>query len=290
MDVSWSDWQVVEAALRCGSFTAAAANLGVGQATVSRRVAALEAALGHRLFDRHRSGLVPTAAARRLAPHLEGLLTAANGAERAIEGLEQVAEGEVCIAGPPGLCVDWMPALAQRLRARHPGIRLTVLADIRPRDLDRREADIALRMVPTTRGDLLSRRLLTLRGGLFAAPAYVADLPDPPEPADLRIVQYADELADIPLARFLASLGAQVAFRSNDYLVQRAAIQAGLGAGLLGADEARRMGLVPVPLALPGQPEAQLYLVVHRALRNVPRVAAVIEEIDGLVAGLESAV
>ena len=40
---------------------------------------------------------------------------------------------------------------------------------------------------------------------------------------------------------------------------------------------------MPVPLELP---EADVYLVVHRALRNVPRVAVVIDAIDALVAAL----
>jgi DNA-binding transcriptional LysR family regulator len=284
--IPWSDWQVVHAASTHGSFTAAADALGVGQATVSRRVAAVEQALGQVLFDRHRTGLVPTAAALRLRPHLEALATAAHGAARAVDGLEQEARGEVRLAGPPGLCVDWIPELATRLARTHPNLHLCVLADIEPRDLDRREADIALRMVPTDRGDLLVRRLLQARGGLYASPAYRDRLPAGFTLADVAVVHYSDDFAHIALDQLLRSLGARTALRSNDYLVQRAAVQAGLGAALLGEGEARSLGLVPLGLPLPVEAVASLYLVVHRALRHVPRVAAVIDAIDALVAEL----
>jgi DNA-binding transcriptional LysR family regulator len=289
MDVSWDDWRVVHAAWAHGSFTAAATALGLGQATVSRRVAAVEAALGQPLFDRHRAGLVPTPAAERMRPHLEALATAADGAARAVAGLEGAPRGEVRVAGPPGLCVDWMPRLAARVAAAHPEVTLCVLADIEPRDLDRREADVALRMMPTDRGDLLSRRLLTLRGGLYAAPAYRDRLPAGAGLSDLRVVHYSDEFAHIPMARALAGLGGRTALRSNDYLVLRAAVQAGLGAGLFGHAEARALGLAPLAIPLPFDPVTALYVVVHRALRQVPRVAVVIDAIDALVAELGEA-
>ncbi len=274
---------MVEAAWRTGSFTAAAADLGVGQATVSRRVAAVEEALGQVLFDRTRAGLVPSPAARALAPHLEALAAAARGAARAVEGLEVAPEGEVTIAAPPGLAVDWLPGVAADLARTHPGLRVTVLADILARDLDRREADLALRFLPTERGDLLVRRIADLPGGLFATPAFVAALPAEPTTRDLRLVGYAGEPADGPLARLIDGLGGTVVFRSNDYLVQRAAIRAGLGAGILGVAEARAAGLVPVQASgLPATPAvAPLYLVVHRALRQVPRVAAVVAAVEG---------
>lgn len=284
--IPWSDWQVVHAAFTHGSFTAAAGALGVGQATVSRRVAWVEETLGHVLFDRHRTGLVPTAAAARLRPHLEALVTAAHGATRAVEGLEQEARGEVRVAGPPGLCVDWMPELAVRLARTHPNLHLCVLADIEPRDLDRREADIALRMVPTERGDLLVRRLLRARGGLYASTSYRDGLPAGFGLADVAVVHYSDEFAHIALDQLLRSLGARTALRSNDYLVQRATVRAGLGAALSSELEARTLGLVPLDLPLPFEPVASLYLVVHRALRHVPRVAAVIDVIDAFVAEL----
>jgi DNA-binding transcriptional LysR family regulator len=290
MDVSWDDWRVVHAAWTTGSFTAAAEVLGIGQATVSRRVAQVEEALGQVLFDRHRTGLVPTSAARAVWPHLEAMTAAAHGAARAVEGLETEAAGVVRIAGPPGLCVDWITEVARRVARDHPRLRLDVLADIQARDLDRREADIAVRAMPTDRGDLLVRRLTTVAGGLYAAPSLVASLSPEATLAEVPMVAWSAELAHIPLARYLASLSDRPpALTTNDYLVLRAAVIAGIGASVLSTDEARRFGLVPVPIAgarSEPMPRMDLFLVVHRALRHVPRVAVVIRTLDAMVAEL----
>ena len=284
MDESWDDWRVVHVAWQTGSFTAAAQALGIGQATVSRRVARVEDKLGHTLFDRHRTGLVPTDAARALRPHLEALVAAADDVDRALDGLETEASGVVRLAAPPGVCVDMAPRLAVRLAHTHPGVRLEVLADVDAADLDRREADLALRFMSTTRGDLLVRRVALVQACLVAAPSLVAELADVAL-SEVPLVQWSSDRAHIPMARFLASLGGPVTFTANDYLVLREAVRAGLGACVFSELEARMLGLVPVPvpLELPSMP---LYLVVHRALRRVPRVAAVVDAIDFVVAEL----
>ncbi|MCB9668513.1 MAG: LysR family transcriptional regulator [Alphaproteobacteria bacterium] len=284
MDASWDDWQVVVVAWRTGSFSAAADALGIAQATVSRRVARLEEQVGHALFDRHRTGLVPTPAAHALRPHLEALEAAAVGARRALEGLETDPEGTVRITAPPAMCVDWMPTLALRLRERHPALRLEVIADVARADLGRREADLAVRAMPTDDPDLLIRRITTLSGGLYASADLVAGLPDPCTLADVPLVTWSSDFAHIAVARFLAGLSSRPpAFMANDHLVLREAVRRGLGASLFGDREAATVGLVPVPVALPELPGLPIYLVVHRALRGVPRVRAVIEAIDALV-------
>jgi LysR family transcriptional regulator, cell division regulator len=64
-----TDLRVVEAVARLGSMNRAAAELCTVQSNVTGRVRALEAELGAVLFDRHRRGVVPTAACRRLLPY-----------------------------------------------------------------------------------------------------------------------------------------------------------------------------------------------------------------------------
>ncbi|MEN0063490.1 MAG: LysR family transcriptional regulator [Myxococcota bacterium] len=282
MDASIEDWQLVATAWRKGSFTAAAMALRVGQATVSRRVGALESRIGHRLFDRHKTGLVATEALRSLRPQLMALESASVELHRALDGLEQDVSGVVRIAGPPGLCVDWIPRLAEAVRNEHPDVTLTVLADIEPRDLVRRDADLALRYSSTPHGDLLVRRIATVQTGLFASPALLARLPSPLNLADVPLVQWADDLADIPMGRALAALGGPIAATANDYLVLRALVLAGIGACLFEVQTAQRLGLVPVPVDPPDVPAQSLFRVVHRAVRHVPRVAAVIEIVDRL--------
>jgi DNA-binding transcriptional LysR family regulator len=87
------------------------------------------------------------------------------------------------------------------------------------------------------------------------------------------------------MARYLTSLSDRPpALTTNDYHVLRAAVCAGVGASILSEGEAAGLGLVRVPVSLPGEARMPLFLVVHRALRHVPRVAVVIDAVEALVA------
>lgn len=68
-----------------GSFTATADRLDVTQSTVSARVAALEAKLGHRLFRRGRAGTGLTAEGARFEPHARAIRLAWVDAQRAVD-------------------------------------------------------------------------------------------------------------------------------------------------------------------------------------------------------------
>lgn len=69
--MDWNDVRHFLALARTGSVRAAGASLGVSHSTVARRVEALEAQLGTRLFDRHRDGYLLTAEGRQMLPSAE---------------------------------------------------------------------------------------------------------------------------------------------------------------------------------------------------------------------------
>lgn len=284
MDEDWDDWRVVFAAGMSGTFTGAAAALGMGQATVSRRVARLEERLGQALFSRTPTGLVRTPAATAMWNHLEAMHASWSAATAIATGVEAQAAGVVRVATAVGMAVDWMPKLAVALRHSHPRLQLEVLADNHAVDLERFEADIAIRSVPTARGDLLTRRLVTLSGGAFASAAYVEQLGPAPDPRDLSWLQWAPSMSHIPQAQWIAAHNqGRIVLTTNNYLVMRAAAQSGLGVLLCSHWEARELGLVRVTLSELPDVCAGIHLVVPRALREVPRVAAVVEAIVELV-------
>ncbi|MDQ1739029.1 MAG: hypothetical protein QOE53_681, partial [Pseudonocardiales bacterium] len=78
-----------------GSFTAAAAELGLAQPSLSEQVRLLEQGLNAPLFDRVGRGLLPTEAARALRPHAERALTAVAEAGRAVAAVREVLEGTI---------------------------------------------------------------------------------------------------------------------------------------------------------------------------------------------------
>lgn len=279
MDLPWDDLRVFLAAWEHGTLTAAARALGVGQATASRRIAALEAVVGQRLFERHRSGLLPTDAARALHGPVARMAEEARLAQAALAGLSAEPEGVVRVAVPPGVAADVLPPLLPELARRYPRLRLEILGDNFHRDLTRHEADLAFRSQRPTRGELVFRRLPPVPVGVWCSPAYAAALPAGATTADLDWLQWAPELAHIPQAVFVDRLleGRPPALTSNSFVCLRAACQQGLGCMVLPALQARPLGLVPVPVPLPPLPRADFYVVAPRSLRSVPRVAAVLD-------------
>lgn len=284
----WDDLRFFLAALEAGSLSAAAERLGVAQATVSRLIAGLEEQIGHVLFDRGREGLVPTDAAAALRPHAEAMASSAEEAAAALSGLEERPAGVVRLAVPPGVATDLVPPLLPILRQRYPDLRLCVLAGNKPVDLVRREADLALRSIRPEQGDLVFRRLPDMPIAAFASRAYVETLPPGAGPADVEWIQYSDDMLHTPMARWVEERrgGRPPAFVSDSFLAMREAARAGVGAMILPEAQGRVAGLVPVPGMAVELPDLSWYLVVHRALRHVPRIQAVVDLIDETVVAL----
>ncbi|HEV2887734.1 MAG TPA: LysR family transcriptional regulator [Jatrophihabitans sp.] len=127
------------ATLEHGSFTAAAAELGLAQPSLSEQVRLLEQGLDAPLFVRVGRGLLPTEAARALRPHAERALTAVAEAGRAVASVREVLEGTIRfgVFGTARLYLG--SALVADVLREHPRVRLElvgqnsmeVLADLR---------------------------------------------------------------------------------------------------------------------------------------------------------------
>jgi DNA-binding transcriptional LysR family regulator len=279
----WDDAQVLLALQRAGSLSGAGVRLGVNASTVSRRLDALETALGARLYDRTPDGVRPTAAVESLLPHAEAMERAAADLVLAAQGREARPEGEVRVTAPPGVAEFLLAPALPRLLRRHPRLRVALDATVAYADLTRREADLALRTARPTSGDLLARKLGEARWGAFAAPAYAAELGTLRRLDQARWVTWGDDLAHLAPARLLAERVPESALvvRTSHMGTQLAAATAGAGAVLVDAHTARVCGLRAVPIApvllrtFPPLVGGALWLVVHRALREVPRIAAV---------------
>jgi DNA-binding transcriptional LysR family regulator len=133
----------------------------------STRLAALEQALGTKLFLRTPEGYVATPAGEDVVAHAEMVERAALAIERRadgdtrIEGIVRVTTSE----GFTGFLVKRLPAL----RAKHPGLVVEILSGNVPLDLSRGGADLAIRMTATTQPDAIVRRLGTIGWSLYAA-------------------------------------------------------------------------------------------------------------------------
>lgn len=288
--LGWDDVRLFLALARARTVGAAGATLGVDASTVSRRLVALEEVMGARLFDRGRDGVTATEAAEHLLPVAEEIEAAVARFTRTAGSLEREVTGPVRITCPVDVAEVVVVPLLEPLLARHPGLRVTLDPSEEVRDLARHEADLALRVVRPVRGDLVVTRVATVRWILAASPARARALGSVRSLRELRWIT-CDRLDLAGPGRWLAehAAGVDPILRSDSLAVQFAAARAGLGCALLPEPSLDQGGLVPVKLAAPLRracepwPTDDLFLVTHRALRDVPRVRAVW---DALVEGL----
>ncbi|MDO5632335.1 MAG: LysR family transcriptional regulator [Paracoccus sp. (in: a-proteobacteria)] len=267
--------QTFLAIARTGSLSGAAARLGIGLATVSRRIARFEAAMGQPLFIRQQSGYALTADGAALIDRAEVIEAAA----LALSGVQAEVSGRVRLATAENLATSLiLPELA-RLRDQHPQLVVEVLTDITTVNLHRRDADIALRMVRPERGNVSVQRLGLLGFGLYAAPAYLAT-----RPADDAFIAWSEAQIHLPTAQWTERRfqGRAPAVITTSLAAQLAACAGGLGLAVLPHFLARRHGLICVDARLGlDQP---IWLVTQTDLAGSRRVQAVAAFLRDLVA------
>jgi DNA-binding transcriptional LysR family regulator len=287
MDISWDDWRLFLAVADCGSMSKAARALHLGQPTVSRRVGLLEEQVDGPLFVRTVGGVGLTPLGERLLPTARQMAESATDAARVVAGGERRPEGRVRIAAPPGVAFDFLAPLAGVLRKRAPGLRLEVLSGVDYLSLARGDADLALRTRAPTEHDLLGLASVQVQGAILVSRAYARRLPRQAGLADLDWIAWAPPFENTPPNPQLAALLGErfrPVFTSNDYLVQLAALQAGVGAMVLGRRFhrlSRVHELVELPIDLGPASRTTFHLVVAKRMVDVPRIRAFVDVLLG---------
>jgi DNA-binding transcriptional LysR family regulator len=201
---------------------------------------------------------------------------------RLASGADSAPHGIVRITAPPGVAFDFVVPVAAELRKALPGVRLEVVATVSYVDLVRREADLALRVQPLDRSaaqrDLVCLATYTHPIAAYATEEVARSLPKNYGIADIPWIGWAPPFEQTPPNPQLAARipGFSPAFASTDYVVQLRAVEAGLGAMVLGRLESERRTPRLVEVALPfGGFTASLHLVAARSSLAIPRVKAV---------------
>jgi DNA-binding transcriptional LysR family regulator len=152
----------------------AAEATGASQPTLSRQIAALEAAIGAALFTRGARGSLLTEAGRALVGPARQMQAAAHSLQLAAKGQSQSLSGTVRISASEIMCVHFLPPMLLSLRDAHPEIQIDLLANNALDNLLERKADIALRMLRPAQDNLLARHLGDMAMGAYATQAYLA--------------------------------------------------------------------------------------------------------------------
>lgn len=277
------DWDLVRvflAVARSGQLAEASQRLGLDTSTVSRRLDRLEAELGVGLLERTTAGTFLTSLGESLVVGAEEMERGFAELGAALDAEEAEAEGVVRLTAPPGLLEHFVAPALHAFVAAHPKVRLELDASVAYADLTRREADLALRVRRPERGDLISRRLVTVRSVPLGSPELVARLGAMRDTAHAPWIFWGHDLDQIPEARWLKEhVKVPPLLRTSSFASQLAAAETGLGLCLVPEPYGPARGLVParpgkaLRVAFEALPSADLWLVGHVALRRVPRVA-----------------
>lgn len=169
-----------------GSFTKAAARLGVSQSALSHTVRRLEERLGVRLLSRTTRSVAPTSAGEKLLRTLEPALTAIDQELRSLGNLRDVPAGKIRIntSQHAAQTVLW-PKLAPFLRA-NPQIEIELSVDSGFADIIEGRFDAGVRLGEAIDKDMIAVRIgPDLRLVIVASPDYLKRAGIPREPGDL---------------------------------------------------------------------------------------------------------
>ncbi|WP_298598609.1 LysR family transcriptional regulator [uncultured Limnohabitans sp.] len=287
LNANWDDLRLFLAVAEQGSFSAAARLLKQGQATLSRRMAEFEAALGEPVFERSSLGARLTPLGRKLLPSAQAMAEWAAEAQvqQAGTGRTSAMQGKVRVAAPPSIAYDFLAPMAADIRRAHPGLQIEVLSAVKLLNLSRGEADIALRTFAPQDPDLLCLDSISAPIKAYACSDYVQRLPAHYGAKDLDWICWAAPYDEVQINQELRALipNFKAAFTSDDHNVQFAACRAGVGALLMAHVQHRytQLGqLCALPLDFGPQAVGHLHMVCHKRTAQLSPVVAVREYIS----------
>ncbi|MCK8484646.1 LysR family transcriptional regulator [Aliiroseovarius sp. S2029] len=279
------DWNQVRAFMATadqGSLSAAARVLGQTQPTIGRQVAGLEDTLGIALFERIGRGLVLTPSGRAVLEHVHKMAEAAVQISLVAAGQTQGIEGKVRITASDVFAAYVLPPMLQHLRSIAPRLEVEIIAANDIRDIQRREADIAIRHVRPAQPELYARLVNEAEAHLYAAASYLSRRGRPLDKADLSQHDFINFGSTDEMIGYLTPLGIHVTAQnfhlgSNSGVVAWEYVQRGLGIAFMSADIG---DTTPgIERVLPDMPPVvfPVWLITHRDLHTSPRIRLIFD-------------
>jgi DNA-binding transcriptional LysR family regulator len=279
--MDWDKLRIFHAVADAGSLTHAGESLNLSQSAVSRQIRALEDSLNTTLFRRHARGLLLTEQGEMLFETTSKMAKRLETTAARIRDSEDEVFGSLRVTTTMGFGTLWLAPRLPRLFDQFPDLKIALLLEERILDLHMREADVAIRMKEPSQADLVRRRLMEVRVGLYASPGYLEKCGEPMRPEDLvdhrLIIQSADSpqvRAGTEFIRPLLASPSSSQLTVNTYFGILQAVRHGVGIGSLpDYVTAHYPELVQV---LPDMQSAAIpvYLAYAEELRQSRRIAA----------------
>ena len=276
---NWTEIRTAFQVGRLGTVSAAADYLGVHRATVIRHVDALEAALGGKLFHRHKKGYAPTDLGYELIRMAEAserqfmqLIGKAKGDDAALEG-------EFVVTSVDHAVHLFLPALA-RFQSNQPGLQVRYIETATPLRLEYGEAHIAFRLgTKPDHPDYVVRHFGDIPMGLYASASYVDQfgrLGAQDENRSHRFVVIDGNLLPAPLAAWQRRNIPKdaITLRSTGTYLLRQAILSGQGIGFMPVHLAEEHGKLIQMAEQHRRWKMSVWMVTHVDLHRSAKVQA----------------
>ncbi len=276
-ELDWDGLRYFRAVAEKATLSAAARELRVQHSTVARRLDALEASLGARLFLRNPRGYALTRVGLALLESVQAMNAQVEQVARLAEGQDIAVSGTVRVATADALAKHLVLPAVQRLVRDNGALSVELVSDTRQHDLSRREADLALRIGDSADTRLVGRKLCALGFALYSAR-------ERPKRLDLNRASYVtfdENVGKLPHEAWLAEHAAdgRIVLRSNRQETLVEAVRLGIGFGILPclvADGDPSLHRIVGPDQVFSR---DLWLLVHPDLQGSRRVRAVMDAI-----------
>lgn len=285
--MDWDNTRYLLAVARDGTMLGAARKLGVSQALLSRRLAALEESLGTRLLDRSTRGCVLTDNGEKIFAAAERAETALSDGVACLGGKDGDVTGTVRIGSPDGFGSAFLAPRLERFAIAYPALQVQLVPVSRSFSLSQREADIAVVVGRPERGRLRVRRLTPYTLGIYASESYLARVGRPLSVDELdehTLIGYVEDLLPTPELSYANELlgKRKTNIEISTAIGQLEAVRSGAGIGVLhDFMAASHQGLVRL---FPGLSVSRAYWSVwHENMHAARRVRAVVQMLDTLV-------
>ncbi|WP_454918241.1 LysR family transcriptional regulator [Xanthobacter sediminis] len=280
--IAWDDFRLVRAIAETGSLAGAAELLAVNHSTVFRRLGALEAQIGTRLFDRSRSGYVPTPTGEEMVRLAERMGEEVAAVERRITGQDLRPSGELRVTTNDSVLIHMLTPVFASFRAAYPEIRLEVVVSNSSLSLSKRDADVAIRASDRPGDALVGRRIAGIGWGVYGRPDRIPG--GRLEPGALRRhdwLGFSDALGNIKPAKWLRErVGEErLVYRINSVLGLAEAAAAGIGLTVLPCFIGDRTPGITRFLGPEPEMASGLWLVTHPDIKTTARVRVFMDHV-----------
>ncbi len=238
--MDWDKLRIFHAVADAGSLTHAGETLHLSQSAVSRQIRALEESLNTILFHRHARGLILTEQGELLFDATSAMTRRLDTAEARIRDSEEEVFGKLRVTTTTGFGSLWLAPRLPKLYEKYPDLKIDLMLEERVLDLPMREADVAIRMKEPSQADLIRRRIMVVKMGLYASPEYVAENGTPETLEELKNHQLISQSVDSAqvgaasqLVKELLAYDVPLLLTVNNYFGVLQAVLAGLGIGVL---------------------------------------------------------